>query len=148
VDEFVAQANLLDTKGQTWFGYGSKLLLAVNGASDLLEIPLGEIGDAVTLGRHTPDNSLADVDLTECRAEQCGVSRVHASIKRQGVQLALMDLHSTNHTYLNGKQLADDEMCTLTSGDEVFLAELGFTVIFRQAVQPQAPQPQLPEPPM
>ena len=135
LEEFVALANLSDTTGQTWFGPDSKLMLAIDGAEELLDIPMRNV---LTLGRHSPDSAQVNVDLTDYRAGQRGVSRVHASITRQGTRLTLTDLHSTNHTYLNGKQLADDEVCTLTSGDEVYLAELGLTVVFKRETEPQA----------
>lgn len=134
LEESVAKANLSDTKGQTWFGSDSKLLLAINGASDLLDVPVHGV---ITLGRRTPDSPQVNLDLTDFRAAVLGVSRVHASIQRQGTRLTLTDLHSTNHTCLNGKRLADDEVCTLTSGDEVFLGDLGFTVIFKRELEPQ-----------
>ena len=135
LEEFVALANRSDTTGQTWFGPDSKLIFAINGADDLLDLPVRGV---LTLGRHTSASAQVNVDLTDYRAEQFGVSRVHASIARQGARLTLTDLHSTNHTYLNGKQLADDEVCTLTSGDEIYLAELGLTVIFKADTEPQA----------
>ncbi len=135
LEEFVALANLSDTTGQTWFGSDSKLLLAIDGAQELLDIPMR---DVLTLGRRSRGSAQVNVDLTDYRAEQLGVSRVHASIKRQGTRLMLTDLHSTNHTYVNGKQLADDEVCPLTGGDEVYLAELGFTVVFKRETEPQA----------
>src|SRR5258708_5483152 len=132
VDETVAEANLSDTAGQTFFGPSSKLILAINGATELLELPMQNV---LTLGRHVADSTSADVDLTDHRAEMLGVSRKHASIKRQGTTLTLTDLGSTNHTYLNGQQLADNEARTLKSGDEVALGTLGFTVIYRDPSQ-------------
>src|SRR5205823_6627993 len=64
VDETVAQANLSDTAGQTFFGPSSKLILAINGATELLELPIQNV---LTLGRHVADSTSADVDLSAHR---------------------------------------------------------------------------------
>jgi len=135
VDENVAQANFADTNGQAFFGPNSTLVLAINGATELIELPIQK---ELTLGRHVGDSTSADVDLTEHRAEVLGVSRRHATIKRQGTTLTLTDLGSTNHTFINGQQLADNETRPLKSGDEVSLGTLGFTVIYRQPPQPKS----------
>ncbi|MDZ7842726.1 MAG: FHA domain-containing protein [Gammaproteobacteria bacterium] len=54
------------------------------------------------------------------------VSLAHARIVRSGGQWRLVDLDSTNGTYLNGKRAEDD---TLQFGDEVAFGPAGFVFV-------------------
>jgi pSer/pThr/pTyr-binding forkhead associated (FHA) protein len=70
-----------------------------------------------------------DIDLAGYNARDKGVSRRHvALIRYQGVTHVL-DLHSVNGTYINGKKLPSDVPHPLHSGDEVRLGNLELTFI-------------------
>ncbi len=112
----------------TWFGPASQLVLTISGASRPLELPVHSV---LTLGRHTPENTLADVDLSKYQGDVYGVSRMHASIKRQDNSLNLSDMNSKNHTFLNGRQLQESEVCPLKNGDRISLGNLLITVSFK-----------------
>lgn len=112
----------------TWFGPNSKLVLTINGATHPFEIPVPRI---VTVGRHTPEDTLSDIDLSGYRADVYGVSRLHASIKRDDNSLTLTDMQSKNHTFLNGNQLKDGEVCTLKSDDKISLGNLVVMLTFK-----------------
>ena len=74
------------------------------------------------------------VPATRCayQAEVYGVSRLHACIKRQNDSLTLSDMHSTNHTFLNGRQLKDGDICPLKNGDKTEIRGFGsFALNFR-----------------
>ena len=53
-----------------------------------------------------------------------GVSRFHAAIECTPELLALVDLGSTNGTFLNGERLVDHEPQELSNGDEIRLGTL------------------------
>ena len=54
------------------------------------------------------------------------VSRVHADIIKRGVSYYLKDDHSTNHTFVNGVLIAEDEETEIFDGDELMLANEAF----------------------
>jgi len=111
-----------------WFGPDSKLLLTINGVVHPAEIAVRKM---VVFGRHTPDDSTADIDLSEYRGDVFGVSRVHASLKLQNNTLLLVDLNSTNHTYLNESQLKDNEARPISQGDKIRMGNLVISVAFK-----------------
>ncbi len=72
------------------------------------------------VGREDPvSNIYPDIDLTEHRGEEDGVSRMHAKIYAQGSQYLIEDLNSTNATYLNRQKLAAKTPTQIKDGDEV-----------------------------
>jgi hypothetical protein len=112
----------------TWFGIYSTLTLTFAGTLQPLELRVRHL---LTLGRHTADDMVADVDLSPYQADVHGVSRLHATLKRQGNTLTLVDMKSTNHTFLNGSKLKDGEVYTLKTADQLQLGRLGMTVSFK-----------------
>lgn len=56
------------------------------------------------------------------------VSRVHAKIQREGSAYYLIDLNSTNGTFLNGRRLDVHEKVMIQFGDEIAFARVGFYV--------------------
>ena len=69
------------------------------------EIPRG----AITIGRSTSNNVVADSQL---------VSKIHVRLEQSGVQLLLIDLQSSNGTFINGERI---ESIALSDGDEFTL---------------------------
>lgn len=67
----------------------------------------------------------ADLDLLENK----GISRKHACILYDGSGFYLMDLQSTNHTFLNGTELKINEKRRLKDRDEIMLGKV--KLIFR-----------------
>ena len=66
-------------------------------------LPLGDRTE-FTLGRVSEAQPIMpDIDLTPYQAYANGVSRLHAVLKREGKRVFVMDLGSSNGTYLNGK---------------------------------------------
>lgn len=116
------------TMADSWFGPDSKLCLTINGVVHPVEISVRSV---VTFGRHTPDDDTANVNLAEYRGDVFGVSRLHASIKYQNNSLTIVDLRSTNHTFLNDHQLKDGEALTLSNGDNIRLGNLEISVAFK-----------------
>ncbi|MCD7884790.1 MAG: FHA domain-containing protein [Lachnospiraceae bacterium] len=74
------------------------------------------IGKAVfVIGR----SEESDFAIPESRA----VSRRHAVIQREGSCFYLTDLQSSNHTFLNGRQLVPDQKYALNDGDEIVIGK-------------------------
>lgn len=89
------------------------------------KIDLGDKSE-YTLGRQdSASRSFPDIDLTEFRGAEAGVSRRHAKITRLGEdRYYVMDLSSTNFTVVNGEQLEPFEPKVLGDGDEILLGTL------------------------
>lgn len=72
-----------------------------------------------------------DLDLTNYGAQEKGVSRVHAAIRRGDDTLTLVDLGSVNGTHLNGQRLIPNQPRILRDGDEVRLGKLVLHIYFK-----------------
>jgi hypothetical protein len=97
------------------------------------EEPLAlQIDQQIILGR-TSDSAggIISINLEGYGAVEHGVSRQHASLIRDGHQLFVRDLNSTNHTFLNGERLAAEREYAVRDGDEISLGRLGCKVFFK-----------------
>lgn len=89
--------------------------------------------DVIYLGRLDKDSKEtreAFVDLTLAAGFTQGVSRRHAMIHRQDNRVELMDLHSSNGTFLNGNRLLPSKFYELKSGTVIQLGRLKLIAIF------------------
>jgi hypothetical protein len=85
-----------------------------------------------TLGRLSEGQPIMpDIDLTPYQAYASGVSRLHVVIKRESNRVVIMDLGSSNGTYLNGRRLNPHVEETLNHGDVVALGKLKIQVLLR-----------------
>jgi len=91
--------------------------------SDRTEFTLGRISDAQPI--------MPDIDLTPYQAYASGVSRLHAVLKRKGALVHVMDLGSSNGTYLNGKRLKPNVDQTLKHGDLLSLGKLKIQILLK-----------------
>ncbi len=90
-------------------------------------IPLGPQGTALTFGRDPTNDVVIDLPL---------VSRRHALLERQGSQIVLRDLQSTNGTYVHGQRLTGPR--PLSMGDQILIGPARFVfqgVTLRQFVE-------------
>lgn len=86
-----------------------------------------DINGEVMLGREqSTANSIVLFD--EADAEQLGVSRQHAVLRPTDGKLYILDLGSTNGTWLNGRSIGVNMPYSLSSGDIVRLGRLEFAV--------------------
>jgi len=99
-----------------------------------------EIDETVTLhpqGRiifGRSDESTADqpdVDLTPYGALEKGVSRQHAILEIADDTVMLVDIGSSNGTFLNGQRLRPNQPRVLRDGDEVRLGKLVANIYFK-----------------
>jgi hypothetical protein len=85
-----------------------------------------------TLGRLSEGQPIMpDIDLTPYQAYASGVSRLHAVVKRDASRVVIMDLGSSNGTYLNGRRLNPHAEEGLKHGDVVALGKLKIQVLLR-----------------
>jgi len=85
-----------------------------------------------TMGRLSEGQPIMpDIDLTPYQAYASGVSRLHAVIKRETDHSVVMDLGSSNGTYLNGRRINPHTEEVLKHGDVVALGKLKIQVLLR-----------------
>jgi hypothetical protein len=85
-----------------------------------------------TLGRLSEGQPIMpDIDLTPYQAYASGVSRLHAVVKRDSNRIMVMDLGSSNGTYINGRRINPHVEESLNHGDIVALGKLKIQVLLR-----------------
>ncbi len=82
-----------------------------------------------TMGR-TSENQpiMPDIDLAPFKAFDNGVSRLHAVIRNISGKIIIMDLGSSNGTYINGTRIVPNIEQPLRHGDIVALGKLKMQV--------------------
>ncbi len=87
-----------------------------------------------TLGRISEGQPIMpDIDLSPYQAYARGVSRLHAVLKREASRVFLMDLGSSNGTYVNGKRLTPNVDHVISNGDVVALGKLKIQILLKTA---------------
>lgn len=83
-----------------------------------------------TLGRLSENQPIVpDVNLTPYKAFDNGVSRLHAVIKHNENYVTLVDLGSSNGTYINGIRIMPNVEHTLRHGDIIALGKLKMQIV-------------------
>jgi signal transduction histidine kinase len=134
------KTNTLDESAPAFSGAPSKtgnfgrvahgsVALYINGSPSPLILDLTQ---QATLGRYVPGvTPQPRVDLTPFGALDTGVSRLHAVIRRVGVDmLEIADLGSSNGTWLNGERLEPYLPSRLRPGDQLRLSQLPIKLHF------------------
>ena len=87
----------------------------------------------LTMGRVNDEQVIVpDIDLTAYRAYESGVSRLHAVLKKKKNQAMIMDLGSSNGTYLDGVRLKPESEYALYNGSVIALGKLKMQFIFKK----------------
>lgn len=119
-------------RGSDQFGPETVVVMYVQEADEPLVLLVDE---PTVLGRGNIDRKRnPDIDLTVYDAFALGVSSRHAGLQRQGSQLVLTDLASTNGTYLNGERLEEYQPVILHDSDEIRLGKLKIALYFESSV--------------
>jgi len=87
--------------------------------------------DEFILGRALGGSLEEIVDLTPYGGFSSGVSRRHAMIRRKKNRFEIIDLDSTNGTWLNEKRLTPTKAYALPSGTTIRIGQLRLQVITR-----------------
>ncbi len=96
-------------------------------------LPLAERNE-FTLGRISEGQPIMpDIDLSPYQAYARGVSRLHAVLKREATHVFLMDLGSSNGTFVNGKRLTPNVDHAIANGDVVALGKLKIQILLKAA---------------
>lgn len=94
-------------------------------------LPLAERNE-FTLGRISDGQPIMpDIDLSPYQAYARGVSRLHAVLKREANHVFLMDLGSSNGTYVNGKRLTPNIDHAIANGDVIALGKLKIQILLK-----------------
>ena len=95
-------------------------------------LPLAERNE-FTMGRVSEGQPIMpDVDLTPYRAYECGVSRLHAVLKKHNDKIMIMDLGSSNGTYVNGERLEVESEHSLEHGNIISLGKLKIQILLKE----------------
>ena len=106
------------------------LSLHLMDSSSVLPLPANR--NEFTMGRLSEGQPiLPDVDLMPYQAYAAGVSRLHAVIKRVEGRVIIMDLGSSNGTYLNGRRISPHVEELLNHGDVFALGKLKIQALIR-----------------
>ena len=89
------------------------------------EFTLGRIGEGQPI--------MPDIDLSPYQAYASGVSRLHAVLKRDARRVMIMDLGSSNGTFVNGKRLNPNIDQPINNGDIIALGKLKIQVLLKAA---------------
>jgi hypothetical protein len=89
--------------------------------------------DEFILGRPIEGTLEETVDLTPYGAFASGVSRRHAMVRRKKKGFEIMDLDSTNGSWLNEKRMTPNKAYPLPSGAMIRLGQLRLQVINRRS---------------
>lgn len=84
------------------------------------------------LGRASAEIKTNDtlVDLTEFGALELGISRVHAMIKQSKGKYQIIDMESSNGTWLENQRLVPKQPYPLESGDRIRIGRLNILVFY------------------
>ncbi len=94
-------------------------------------LPLAERNE-FTLGRISEGQPIMpDIDLSPYQAYTRGVSRLHAVLKREASHVFLMDLGSSNGTFVNGKRLSPNVDHAISNGDVIALGKLKIQILLK-----------------
>lgn len=106
----------------------AELFLNIRGVDTPLML---QFKDELVLGRKgTGEIGPFVLDLTPFGADEKGVSRIHAAFRRLKNNLFLVDLGSSNGTFVNGQRLVSEQPNMLIEGDEIRLGNLVATVTY------------------
>lgn len=104
-----------------------RLILHFMGSGQILELPPGT---DFTLGRIDKKSTIVpDVDLTPYKGHEWGISRMHAKLIVRGTTIQIVDLDSTNGTWIGGEILSPNMPFQLHHSDMLSLGKMKLQVL-------------------
>jgi len=89
------------------------------------------IENELVLGRKVQGSNEPMLDLSELGGFQMGISRRHAKIRRAGNGYEIIDLASTNGTWVNNERLTPEKSYPLANGAQVQLGRMRLYLFHR-----------------
>lgn len=120
-------AALEDSEGTASLVEFSEILLLID---DMVARVVIHDNQEYYLGRFKAPGS-DEIDLNPYGALRYGVSRVHAKLIMENEKLYIVDLASSNGTYVRRTRLHPHEPALLHKGDELLLGRMRMQVVFR-----------------
>lgn len=121
------EASAKGTWGVASYNAGSELIIHVRDGDPITVTPK----QRVVFGRSDKhSDKQPDVDFAPYGAVEKGVSRQHAVVEIAEDTLMLLDIGSSNGTYLNGQRLTPHQPRVLRDGDEIRLGKLVTHIYF------------------
>ena len=84
----------------------------------------------LVIGRKTENTSEPILDLSDLDAFDMGLSRRHAMIRRTESGYEVVDLASTNGTWLNGERLAPNKPYSFASGSQLRIGRMRLFIMY------------------
>jgi hypothetical protein len=123
VDDLLSETDLGSLGGEVYRAGVNELRLLINGSLEI--VPISE-SRPVVIGR----SARADLDLSTHGKPSLTVSRQHAQISLVDGELSIMDLGSTNGTYIGDAQLEAGNARLLRRDEEIRMGALNIRVLF------------------
>lgn len=138
-EEALPRTNILPPKtgelqNDAYFGDEMSLVLIPESEAEVISLQPQKSNREIAIGRgEKADPNSMDIDLDRLNGGQYGVSRLHASLRYDGNSetVSIMDLGSTNGTYLNEQRLHPNERRALRNGDSLRFGKLAMRVVYR-----------------
>jgi hypothetical protein len=117
----------------TFFSAESTLVLVVRSTNFTFRVMPQKFSHAPVVGRSDNASFVPDLDLSDQNAAELGVSRMHIELQydRKENTLTLVDMKSSNGTFINGLRVYPQERRVLRHGDELRLGRLVMHVYFQ-----------------
>jgi hypothetical protein len=97
------------------------------------------VANQLVFGRKVKETDESLLDLTELGGFQMGISRRHAMIRRAGSGYEIIDLSSTNGTWINNERLIPDKPYPLANGAQLRLGRMRLFLFHRPPNADQKP---------
>ncbi|MBA3868216.1 MAG: FHA domain-containing protein [Anaerolineae bacterium] len=113
---------------------GSEPILMIHVGSLTAEPIQVNLSHELILGRAEANDPDVDINLAVYEAAQKGVSRRHASLEKVTKNVMLIDLNSTNGTFLNEQRIFPNQRRVVRDGDEIRLGRLVMYIFYEKQV--------------
>lgn len=97
------------------------------------------IDKELVFGRKVQESNEPMLDLSELGGFQMGISRRHAKIRRAGKGYEIIDLSSTNGTWLNSERLTPEKPYPLANGAQVQMGRMRLYLFHRSVSDGKKP---------
>ena len=90
-----------------------------------------QVDNELIIGRKVESSTESVLDLSDLDAFNMGLSRRHAMIRRTESGFEVMDLSSTNGTWLNAERLFPNKPYPFASGSQLRIGRLRLFIVYQ-----------------